>query len=216
MALKDMFREGDALLVVDVQNDFCPGGALAIAGGDAVVPVLNAWIEAALNRRIPIFVSRDWHPEGHVSFKESGGPWPRHCVQDTDGARFHPDFRVPPEAVKITKGTRLDHDQLSAFDETGLAEALRRLKIKRVIIGGLAQDVCVLLSAQDARRAGLAVAVIKDGTRPISAESGEKALAKMRAAGVALGADRASHRGCRALAAFGRRQRHVARHHPAA
>ena len=84
------FEEGDALLVVDVQKDFCPGGALAIEGGDRIVPVLNRWMEAALLMKKPVYASRDWHPVRHVSFKEEGGDWPAHCLQDRDGARFHP------------------------------------------------------------------------------------------------------------------------------
>src|ERR1041385_8482774 len=98
----------DALIVVDVQNDFCPGGALAVAGGDEVIPVLNAWIKAAKGAGAIIVASRDWHPANHVSFYERGGPWPKHCVQNTRGAKFHPLLKLPPAARVISKGTAPD------------------------------------------------------------------------------------------------------------
>jgi nicotinamidase/pyrazinamidase len=178
------FQPGDALLIVDVQPDFCPGGALPIAHGDEVVPVLNRAIEAATRAGVPVFASRDWHPRGHLSFVERGGAWPVHCVQDTPGAAFHPDLRLPPDAQIVTKGTRFDKDQYSAFDETGLADELRRSGVRRVWIGGLAEDVCVKATALDARAAGFAVHLIADATRPVTAEGGVRALADMRAAGV--------------------------------
>jgi nicotinamidase/pyrazinamidase len=126
----------DALLIVDVQNDFCPGGALPIAGGDLVVPVLNRWIGAARAASCPVIASRDWHPLHHPSFAGEGGPWPRHCVQDTPGAGFRADLAVPLDAIVVTKGTRFDKDQNSAFDETGLAVLLAKLGIARVFVGG--------------------------------------------------------------------------------
>src|SRR6188474_788165 len=116
----DALQPGDALVVVDMQIDFCPGGALPIEHGDAVVPVLNRWIAAAADADVPIYASRDWHPAGHLSFRESGGQWPVHCLQDSDGAKFHPDLHLPASAILVTKGTRFDKDQYSAFDETGL------------------------------------------------------------------------------------------------
>src|SRR5207237_10586686 len=97
------FQAGDALLIVDVQNDFCPGGALAVPEGDAIVPVLNRWIAEAEACRAPVFASRDWHPENHISFTQRGGPWPPHCVQNTRGAAFHPDLRLPPNAEIVSK-----------------------------------------------------------------------------------------------------------------
>lgn len=183
---EQLLQPGDALLLVDVQNDFCPGGALAIDGGDAVVPVLNRWIEAAVAKDIPVYASRDWHPAGHISFQSKGGPWPPHCIQDTPGASLRKDLKLPPSAILVTKGTRFDHDQNSAFDDTGLAEEFRREGIRRVWIGGLAQDVCVRASALDAVKAGLEVHLIEDATRPVTPEGGEKALAEMRDAGVAV------------------------------
>jgi nicotinamidase/pyrazinamidase len=176
---------GDAVLVVDVQNDFCPGGALAIPHGDEVLPVLNDWIAAAGAVKLPVYASRDWHPAGHSSFNEQGGPWPEHCVQDTTGAAFHPDLRLPPDVVKITKGTRFDHDQYSAFDETGLDARLRRDGVTRIWVGGLAEDVCVAATAIDARRLGFDVCLIPGGSLPVTSEGGVAARRRMRDAGIA-------------------------------
>jgi nicotinamidase/pyrazinamidase len=174
---------GDALILVDVQIDFCPGGALPIEHGDQVVPVLNGWIAAASQAGIPVYASRDWHPRGHLSFTESGGQWPPHCLQDSEGARFHPDLRLDPSTVIVTKGVRFDRDQYSAFDETGLARELRARGVNRVWVGGLAQDVCVRATVLDARRAGFEAIVIADGTRPVTHAGGAKANDEMRRAG---------------------------------
>ena len=182
------FRSGDALIVVDVQRDFCPGGSLAIAGGDDVVPVLNRWIVEAIEAGIPVVASADWHPADHLSFKPQGGQWPVHCVQETDGATFHPDLKLPADAIIVRKGDRADRDQYSAFDATGLADDLRKRGVKRVWIGGLAEDVCVRATALDAAQAGFATHVIAAATKPVTAAGGEKARADMRAAGVEIDA----------------------------
>ncbi len=178
------FAPGDALIVVDVQNDFCPGGALPIPSGDAVIGPLNTWIEAARAAGVPVLFSRDWHPVGHISFAEQGGPWPVHCVQDSEGAAFHPDLRVPDDAIIVTKGTRFDQDQNSAFDQTGLASYLKDRGIRRLWIGGLAQDVCVSATALDAKANGFEVHLIEPATRPVTADGGAEAVAVMRAAGI--------------------------------
>lgn len=180
------FEKGDMLLVVDVQKDFCPGGLLPIEGGDQVVPVINLWIGAAREAGVPVYCSRDWHPRHHVSFDESGGDWPEHCVQDTDGARFHPELEVPPEAVIVTKGTRFDQDQNSVFDQTGLADWLQRQGIKRIYVGGLAQDVCVLATVLDGCKAGFEMLLIHSATRPVTTEGGVRSVKKMRQAGVQI------------------------------
>jgi nicotinamidase/pyrazinamidase len=182
----DSLRLGDALVIVDVQRDFCPGGSLPITGGDEVVPVLNAWMERAGQAGVPIFASRDWHPVDHLSFVSHGGEWPVHCVQETDGAKFHPDLRLPPEATIVTKGDRSDRDQYSAFDATGLAGELHRRGIVRVWIGGLAEDVCVRATALDAAKAGFEAHLIRAATRPVTPAGGEAARADMKAAGVKL------------------------------
>jgi nicotinamidase/pyrazinamidase len=180
------FRAGDALLIVDVQRDFCPDGLLAIEGGDEVVPVLNHWIANAAAASVPVIASRDWHPADHVSFALRGGKWPVHCVQDTAGATFHSDLRLPPDTVVVTKGDRSDRDQYSAFDATGLSDELRRRGIRRVWIGGLAEDVCVRATALDAAQAGFETHVIEAATRPVTREGGERARADMRDAGVEI------------------------------
>jgi nicotinamidase/pyrazinamidase len=182
----DVLKEGDGLCIVDVQNDFCRGGALAIEDGDTVIPVLNRWIKGALEAGVPIYASRDWHPAKHVSFKDQGGPWPPHCIQDTEGAEFHPELDLPQWVVKITKGVRLDQDQNSVFDETGLSKQLERDGVKRLWIGGLALDVCVLASVLDALKAGFDVCLIRKGTRAVTPEGGEDALEKMKAAGAKI------------------------------
>jgi len=182
----ERLREGDALLVVDVQNDFCPGGALPIPGGDEVVPVLNRWIAAAHAQGRPIYLSRDWHPLHHPSFSAAGGDWPVHCVQDTPGAAFHPDLLCPPGAEVVCKGVRFDEDQLSAFHETGLARQLRRQGVRRLWVGGLALDVCVLRTVLDALREGFAVVVLARACRAVDAKAGRQALMKMERAGAAV------------------------------
>ena len=129
---KDSLQEGDALLLVDIQKDFCPGGALPIEEGDKIVPFVNGWIEAAREKGYPVYASRDWHPAHHMSFEEQGGKWPPHCIQDSDGAKFHPDLILPDTVEKITKGVRFDQDQNSVFDQTGLSVQLRRDGVGRL------------------------------------------------------------------------------------
>lgn len=183
---EDALQPGDALIVVDVQNDFIPGGALPIANGDAVVPVLNRWIDRAQRLGLPVVASRDWHPKGHLSFKAQGGEWPVHCVEGTAGAAFHPDLALPADATIVTKGNRTDRDQYSAFDATGLAETLRRKGVSRVFIGGLAEDVCVRATALDAIKAGLTTHLIAGATKPVTPAGGKAAIREMRAAGVVI------------------------------
>lgn len=169
-----------------MQNDFCLGGALPIPDGDRVVPVLNNWIAVAAERGLPIYVSRDWHPARHPSFREEGGEWPPHCIQDTRGAAFHPRLRLPREVTIVTKGTRFDYDQLSAFHATGLAERMGKDDVDRIWIGGLAQDVCVAASAMEAVRHGYKVALIPEGSMPVNPDAAEHSLKLLRAAGVRL------------------------------
>lgn len=180
------FEPHDALVVVDVQRDFCPGGALPIPDGDAVVPVINRWLDAARRAGVPTVLSRDWHPPNHLSFRAQGGEWPAHCVQETDGAAFHPDLKQPADARIVTKGDRLEKDQYSAFDETGLGAELGRLGVRRVWIAGLAEDVCVRATVLDALAQGFEVRLIAAGTRPVTAEGGAGARDEMRRAGAVV------------------------------
>ena len=179
----EVLKPGDALLIVDVQNDFCPGGALPIPDGDSIIPLINQYTDAALAAGTPIYFSRDWHPKCHVSFRENGGPWPPHCVQDTPGASFHKELRVPESAVVVTKGTRLDQDQNSAFDQTGLAFWLKNCGIKRILVAGLAQDVCVEATVLDGLSQGFSVGLIEQATLPVSSDEGEASLKRMYEAG---------------------------------
>jgi nicotinamidase/pyrazinamidase len=179
---------GDALLVVDVQNDFCSGGALAVPDGDSIIPILNQWIAEAEARGVPVFASSDWHPANHVSFKDRVGPWPRHCVQGTLGAAFHPDLRLPQNVHIISKAEDPDKDSYSAFGGTDLAERLRRANIKNVWMGGLAQDYCVRATALDAIQQGFKVHVITDATRAVNIHpgDGQHALDQIQQAGGSL------------------------------
>jgi nicotinamidase/pyrazinamidase len=183
VTIDDIFRQGDGLIVVDVQVDFCPGGALPIENGDSIVPVLNRCIAAAVDRAVPVYASRDWHPAGHPSFVEQGGKWPPHCIQDTEGARFHPRLQLSDETVKVTKGVRFDQDQNSAFDQTGLAQRLRRDGVRRIFVAGLAEDVCVRATVLDGVRQGFEVVVIENATLPVTPAGSEASRREMREAG---------------------------------
>jgi nicotinamidase/pyrazinamidase len=181
-------EKGDALLIVDVQNDFCPGGALAVKKGDEVVPILNRWIEQAGGLGITVYASRDWHPVHHISFKERGGPWPPHCIQRTKGAAFHPDLKLPANVQIISKADDPDQDAYSAFAGTDLAERLRQVGSRRLWIGGLTQDYCVRETSLDAIREGFEVHVIVEGTRAVDVDPGDgrRALEDIRRAGAIL------------------------------
>jgi nicotinamidase/pyrazinamidase len=180
------FQEGDALLMIDVQKDFCPGGALPVEDGHLILPEANVWLAMAHQQNNPVYASRDWHPEGHVSFAEEGGEWPPHCIQDSEGARFHPQLRLPDSTVVVTKGVRFDQDQTSVFDQTGLAEHLKGRGIRRLLVGGLALDVGVLDSIMDAVAAGFDVVLITEATLPVNAGEMPRVLERLRAAGVAM------------------------------
>lgn len=178
--------EEDALLVVDVQNDFCCGGALPIPGGEQVSPVINRVMTAFDH----LIFSRDWHPQDHCSFsfqpEYRDGSWPEHCVQDSPGAEFQGDLRVPLDAYFVYKGTDPDLEAYSAFSGTGLETELRRRGIRRLFIAGLATDYCVQFTARDALKAGFEVVVIEDACRGVAAASTAAALDAMKAAGVHL------------------------------
>ena len=171
-----------ALIVVDVQNDFCPGGALAGPDGDAVVEPINR-----MAREAPLVIAtRDWHPADHGSFAERGGPWPVHCVAGTAGAELHPGIERDRVDVVLDKGQALDRDGYSGFEGTELERLLREHDVDTVDITGLALDYCVKATALDARRAGLNVVVHRGATRAVEVEpgDGERAVEELRAAGV--------------------------------
>jgi nicotinamidase/pyrazinamidase len=171
-----------ALIVVDVQNDFCPGGALAVPDGDAIVESINRMAsDASL-----VVATRDWHPSDHGSFAASGGPWPEHCVQDTPGAALHAGIDASQIDAIVDKGHESDREGYSGFEGTGLEQLLRERGVDTVDVAGLALDYCVKATALDARRAGFNVTVHRGATRAVevSPGDGERSVAELRAAGV--------------------------------
>lgn len=161
-----------ALLVVDVQNDFCPGGALGIRNGDKIIPILNKYIGDFKKKKLPILVTRDWHPKVTKHFKQYGGPWPKHCVQKTKGAEFHSNLKIPKEAIILSKGMDPEKDSYSAFQAVDhnnreLPMLLKILGITELYIGGLATDYCVKYTTLDALRAGLKVYVLVDAIKGV-------------------------------------------------
>jgi nicotinamidase/pyrazinamidase len=165
-----------ALIVVDVQNDFCPGGKLAVPEGDKVVAPLNGLIEEFLSRGEPVYKSRDWHPQQTKHFADFGGTWPVHCVQGTHGAEFHPELLDDPRIEIISKGTG-DEDNYSALDGTDLAERLHDQNVEEVWVGGLATDYCVKQTALDALKEGFKVKAITSAMRPVELQPGDGARA---------------------------------------
>jgi len=172
----------DGLIVVDVQNDFCPGGALAVPDGDAVVDPVNLLAE-----QIPFVVAtRDWHPPDHLSFQGQGGPWPVHCVRDTRGAQLHPKLHSSQIDAVVDAGREPEDEGYSGFEHTELERMLREQGVDTVHVAGLALDYCVKETALDARRAGFDVVLHRGATRAINVDPGddERAIAELRAAGV--------------------------------
>lgn len=176
-----------ALIIVDVQNDFCPGGSLAVERGDEVVAPLNELAEKFLERGDLVFKSRDWHPPSTKHFQKHGGTWPVHCVQNTRGAEFHPALVDDPRIRVISKGLG-DEDCYSAFDGTDLARTLRDNGVKEVWIGGLATDYCVKNTALDALKEDFKVVAVEDAMRAVNLErgDGERAIEEMRRAGAEI------------------------------
>ena len=163
----------DALIVTDIQNDFLPGGALPVPEGEMVIPVLNDYIKMSKEANAKIIVSRDWHPPNHMSFVNQGGPWLPHCVQNSEGAKFSPQLKLPDAVFIISKATDPKKEAYSVFDGTGLAEELKAHGIRRILIGGLAADYCVLNSVLDARKMGLETYVLVDGTKGLNVKPGD-------------------------------------------
>ena len=176
---------GDALVIVDVQNDFLPGGALAVPRGDEVVSALNRYIRGFQSKALPIYATRDWHPDNHCSFKQQGGPWPPHCIAGTRGADFARALDLPKKTVIIPKATTQDKDAYSGFEGTDLGEHLRTQNIKRIFVGGLATDYCVLDTVKDALKLGFTVMLLKDAIRAVDVTpgDGEKAQQEMQRLG---------------------------------
>lgn len=183
----------DALIIVDVQNDFCLGGALAVRNGDEVVPVLNRYIEKFLDARLPIFATRDWHPAKTIHFKAYGGIWPVHCVQGSHGAEFHADLKLAKEIVIISTGMAPSEDGYSGFqgrDSAGmlLGDLLRQHGVERIFVGGLATDYCVKQTVLDGLSQGFKVMVIGDAVRGVDLNPNDsvQALKEMSEAGAVM------------------------------
>jgi nicotinamidase/pyrazinamidase len=174
----------EALIIVDVQNDFCPGGALAVPRGDEVVPVINRLLE----RHWLSVATKDWHPADHCSFESRGGPWPPHCVQGTAGAELHPKLDATKIRLVITKGSHPDRDAYSGFQDTELAKILRGKGVNRVVVCGIATDYCVRATAHDALQEGFEVLVLEDAIRGVEVQPGDsqRALDELRQAGATV------------------------------
>ncbi|AEJ39671.1 Nicotinamidase [Sulfobacillus acidophilus TPY] len=178
----------EALIIVDLQNDFCPGGSLAVPQGDAIIPTVNAWIARMQNAGQPIVLTRDAHPANHISFQARGGPWPPHCVPGTPGFAFHPNLHIPADAAIFDKGFHPDRDAYSGFEgvlvdasgqhsSIGLAQWLRQHDVTTIYVAGLATDYCVRATVLDALREGFATYVIQQGIRGVDITPGDSARA---------------------------------------
>jgi nicotinamidase/pyrazinamidase len=175
-----MLENTDALLIVDVQRDFLPGGALAVPDGDAVVPVLAALAQKFAAEGLPVIASRDWHPADHCSFVEQGGPWPPHCVAGSEGASLDPGLDLAEDVKIVDKAATAEKDAYSAFEDTNLADWLRERGVERVIVGGLATEYCVLNTAADGLRSGFAVLLVENAIRAIDDLDGQRAIDSLR------------------------------------
>ena len=179
--MKPVVNKMSALIVVDVQKDFCPGGALPVPDGNDVVLVLNRYIEKFIQAGAPIFATRDWHPLNHISFKVRGGLWPPHCIQNTLGAEFHEGLKLPKNVIITSKAYEADKEAYSGFDGTDLSTKLKALKVKRLFIGGLATEYCVKNTVLDALKAEFETILLEDAIRGIDAKKGdsERAVKEM-------------------------------------
>lgn len=173
---------GEALIVVDMQKDFMPGGALPVPRGDKIIPKVNECIKKFKKRGALIVATRDWHPENHISFKERGGPWPKHCVQGSEGAQFV--VELPEDTVIISKATEQDKEAYSGFEGTDLVEILRKRSVRKVYICGVATEYCVRATALDAVGHGFETYIITDAVRGITPKGEEEAMEELKEAGV--------------------------------
>lgn len=174
-------NEHDALLITDVQIDFLPGGALPVADADKIIPLINDYVFLFESAEAHVIASRDWHPPNHMSFKDQGGVWPIHCVQNTQGAKFSPDLKLPNNTLVISKATDPNHEAYSAFDGTSLENELQTFGVKRFFVSGLATDYCVVNTVLDARKLGFETFVLMDATLGIDVKPGDvdRAIAAM-------------------------------------
>jgi nicotinamidase/pyrazinamidase len=183
-------RAKKALLVVDIQNDFCPGGALGIPGGDKIVPKVNKYIRYFSKKKLPVFATRDWHPVKTRHFRDFGGEWPVHCIHNTRGAAFHPDLKLPEDAILLYKGMDPEKDSYSAFHAENQAGArfdhiLQKMGITELFVAGLATDYCVRFTCRDALRHGFKVKILLDAIQGVNLKpkDSENAIREMVKAG---------------------------------
>jgi nicotinamidase/pyrazinamidase len=179
---------GDALLIVDVQNDFLPGGALAVPSGEEVIPILNRYITCFARRALPVFATRDWHPPNHCSFKSEGGIWPPHCIVESRGAAFASHLKLPDNAMIISKARSRARDAYSGFDNTNLAGKLRLRSIRRLFVGGLATETSVQNTVLDALALGFRVVLLNDAIRAtgVKPDDGKLAIKEMLRQGASV------------------------------
>ena len=170
-------RGDDALIVCDVQNDFLPGGALGVPSADGLIHTVNRYIAAFRSHGLPVIATRDWHPPDHCSFTAEGGPWPAHCVANTDGAAFPAALQLPDDALVVDKGTAREREAYSGFQDTGLCATLRARGVERVFVAGIATDYCVLDTVLDALEAGFEVVLLEDAMRAVNVNPGDDARA---------------------------------------
>jgi nicotinamidase/pyrazinamidase len=187
----------DALIIVDVQNDFCPGGALPVAEGDLVVPMLNRYIDKFAKAGLPIFATRDWHPQRTSHFNTDGGPWPPHCIQGTEGGKFHARLALGSNEVIVSKGMSPDADSYSGFqavnaDGVTLGDLLRERGVERIFVGGLATDYCVKETVLDGLKEGFKVVLLEDAIRGVNLQpdDSKRAVEEMIQAGAEKGDER--------------------------
>lgn len=182
---KLLLGAGDVLLINDVQNDFLPGGALGVAQADAILPVMNRYIELFAQRQLPIIATRDWHPPNHSSFAVNGGIWPVHCVQNTQGAQLSAQLVLPANLIVIDKGALVDRPGYSGFEQPQLQQTLQRVQCRRLFIGGLTTDYCVLQTATAACELGYRVVLLIDAMRAVDVQpgDGDRALARLQQLG---------------------------------
>ena len=172
---------GDALLAIHLQNDFLPGGWLAVAEGDQVIPVMNNYIDRFIQRQLPVFATRDWHPTNHGSFIKQGGPWPEHCIAGSTGAEFARGLHLPATVHIFSTGIEVENDGYSGFENPDLNKQLEKLSISRLFIGGLATDYCVFHTVCDALNLNYQVLLLTDAVRAVNVhrQDGEQAINKM-------------------------------------
>ena len=173
----------DALIVADIQNDFLPGGRLAVPNGDKIIDTINRYIERFVAAKCPVFATRDWHPPDHCSFEAQGGPWPVHCVAETAGAAFSPALKLPDDVRIISKACDKDKEAYSAFSGTTLHAQLQRRCVRRLFVCGLATEYCVFHTAKDAVTCGYTVCLLQDAIRAIDVQpdDGKRAIERMKA-----------------------------------